>query len=162
MAVLPTACFPDVRLCRLTKAEHRPGLDGESARLWGGRWNSPGVAMVYCASSLALAMLETLVHLPPSMRRTGALPQLLVIGLDVPDDTILTLDLAGLPPNHGIPELRVAGDAWIKSRQCLGLRVPSRVIAPEINVVLNPAHPDMARVIVAETEVFVFDDRLEL
>ena len=151
-----------MRLWRLTKAEHAPGLDGDGARLWGGRWNSPGVAMVYCASSLALAMLETLVHLPPSMRRTGALPQLLAIGLDVPDDTILTLNLAGLPPNHGIPDFRAVGDAWIKSRQCLGLRVPSRVIAPKIIVVLNTAHPDMARVIVAETEVFVFDDRLEL
>ena len=162
MAVLPVACFPEVRLWRLTKAEHAPGLDGEGARLWGGRWNSPGVVMAYCASSMALAALETLVHLPPSMRGTGALPHLLVIGLDVPDDTILTLDLADLPPNHGIPELRVAGDAWIKSRQCLGLRVPSRVIAPKMDVVLNTAHPDLARVIVAETEVFVFDDRLEL
>ena len=162
MAVLPVACFPDVRLWRLTKAEHAPGLDGEGARLWGGRWNSPGVAMVYCASSLALAALETLVHLPPSLRRTGALPQLLAVRLDVPDDTIMTLDRAGLPPNYGIPDLRAAGDAWIRTRQCLGLRVPSRVIAAEMNVVLNPAHPDMARVIVAGTEVFVFDDRLEL
>ena len=96
------------------------------------------------------------------MRRTGALPRLIAVRLDVPDDTILTLDLATLPPNYGIPDLRAAGDAWIRTRQSLGLRVPSRVIAAEMNVVLNPAHPDMARVIVAETEVFVFDDRLEL
>ena len=151
-----------MRLWQLTKAEHAPGLDGEGARLWGGRWNSPGVAMVYCASSLALAALETLVHLPPAMRRNGALPQLLAVALDLPDDTIMTLDLAGLPPNYGIPDFRAVGDAWIKARKSLGLRVPSRVIAPEMNVVVNPAHLDMARVIVAGMEVFVFDDRLEL
>ncbi|WP_367268713.1 RES domain-containing protein, partial [uncultured Sphingomonas sp.] len=31
---------------RLCKAAHA-ALDGEGARMWGGRWNSPGRAMVY-------------------------------------------------------------------------------------------------------------------
>ena len=35
---------------------------GEGARLFGGRWNSPGHAVVYTAQSLALAALEILVH----------------------------------------------------------------------------------------------------
>lgn len=35
---------------------------GKGARLFGGRWNSPGHAVVYTAQSLALAALEILVH----------------------------------------------------------------------------------------------------
>jgi RES domain-containing protein len=36
-------------------------LDGEGARLYGGRWNSPGVRVAYAADSPALAVLEVLV-----------------------------------------------------------------------------------------------------
>src|SRR5207244_4767494 len=43
---------------------------GEGARLYGGRWNNVGIKMVYTADSLALALLEVLVHL----QDTGVLP----------------------------------------------------------------------------------------
>ena len=39
------------------------------------------------------------------------------------------------------------------------MRVPSRVIPLELNVLLNPRHPAMAEVNVALTQPFVFDDR---
>ena len=38
-------------------------FSGEGARLYGGRWNSPGVSLIYAAGSLSLAQLELLVHL---------------------------------------------------------------------------------------------------
>ena len=47
------------RVCRARYAR----LDGEGARLVGGRWNSPGRAVVYMAESVALAVLENLVHM---------------------------------------------------------------------------------------------------
>ena len=47
---------------RLCKAVYS-ALDGEGARLWGGRWNSAGRPMVYAAASPSLAVLEVLVHL---------------------------------------------------------------------------------------------------
>ena len=47
------------RVCRARYAR----LDGEGANLAGGRWNSPGHAVVYMAQSVALAVLENLVHM---------------------------------------------------------------------------------------------------
>ena len=49
---------------RLARAVY-PALDGEGARLNGGRWNEPGTPIVYTAGSLSLAALEVLVHLNP-------------------------------------------------------------------------------------------------
>ena len=37
---------------------------GDGARIYGGRWNSKGVAVVYTAGSLALASIEMIVNLP--------------------------------------------------------------------------------------------------
>ena len=144
---------------RLTKPAHAPGLDGEGARLWGGRWNSPGVGMVYCATSLALAALEMLVHLPPAMRRAGALPVLVAVGLDVPDDQIGPLNLNLLPDDQDA--CRIWGNQWIASQSGLAMVVQSMVIKQERNVLLNPAHPAMADVRVISQEPFIFDDRLQ-
>src|SRR6266571_1768578 len=38
-------------------------FSGEAARAEGGRWNSPGVRMVYTAGTISLALLELLIHL---------------------------------------------------------------------------------------------------
>ena len=113
--------------------------------------------MVYCASSLALAALELLVHLPPAMRRTGALPPFVAVGLDIADALVADL---GHRANLTRTETRALGDAWLQSATSLGLSVQSRVVLLERNVLLNPRHPDMAKVTVALTEPFVFDDRL--
>ena len=53
-----------MKVFRITKARHtRRAFSGEGARLAGGRWTYPGEAAVYCSSTLALAALETFVHI---------------------------------------------------------------------------------------------------
>ena len=53
-----------IRAWRIVKTRYSAdAFSGEGARLYGGRWNSPGVAMVYTAGSKSLATLEVLVHL---------------------------------------------------------------------------------------------------
>lgn len=141
---------------RLTKPEHAPGLDGEGARLWGGRWNSPGVPMIYCASSLALAALEVLVHLPPSMRRPGMLPPLVAVGLELPDAEVPHTVGAFFDQN----DCRFHGDNWITNKSDYAVRVPSFVIQRETNVLLNPTHPRMFGIRLLVQEPFVFEDRL--
>lgn len=60
------------------------GLDGEGARLYGGRWNSPGRPMVYTAANPSLVALEMLVHLdlPPEL----APSDYRLLSIRVPDD----------------------------------------------------------------------------
>ena len=146
-----------MRVWRLTKPHYAPGLDGEGARLWGGRWNSPGVPMVYTAGSLALAALEYFVHLPPAMRQPGRLPPLVAVALDIPDDLPLEIG-ASLPTD--MTASRNVGDNWIRGKDSLGLIVPSFAIPHDTNILLNPAHPDMRRITVGLTVPFTFDPRL--
>lgn len=146
-----------MRLWRLTKEQFLPGLDGEGARLAGGRWNSPGMPVVYCSSSLALAALEALVNIPRLRRRAGELQPLVAVALEVDEAAIAD---PGFPRTQDVAVSRQIGDAWLRSISSLALAVPSRVIPLERNVLLNPRHPAMAEVHVVLTEPFVFDDRL--
>jgi RES domain-containing protein len=61
---------------RLVRAERAAeALSGEGARLYGGRWNPPGIAAVYASESRSLAVLETFVHVPLEAR---AIPFVLI------------------------------------------------------------------------------------
>ena len=56
---------------RIVRAGY-PLFDGSGAARWGGRWTSPGKAVIHAAESYALAVLENLVHfnaseLPPHL-----------------------------------------------------------------------------------------------
>ncbi len=77
------------RICRRRYAAD--AASGEGARLYGGRWNSRGVSVVYASTSLALAAIETFVNLEPNLQPgdlvsiEGEIPaQLEVARLDSP------------------------------------------------------------------------------
>ena len=69
---------------RLVRAEFADQLDGEGARLFGGRWNSRGRNALYTSSHLSLSVLEVYVHIPPELR--DELPALRAVEISVPDD----------------------------------------------------------------------------
>jgi RES domain-containing protein len=151
-----------MRVWRLTKAQFSPGLDGEGARLAGGRWNSPGKPVVYCSMHLSLAALEALVHVTPAMRRREVFPELRKVGLGIPDDLVLEHWQGTARADH-FPtrdESRAFGDGWLAQARAVGLLVPSAIIPEEPNLLLNPLHPDFPRIAVDSNDVFRFDDRL--
>jgi RES domain-containing protein len=139
---------------RLCKAVHS-ALDGEGARLWGGRWNSAGRPMVYAAASPSLAVLEVLVHLdlPAEL-----LPNdLRLLTIEIPDNVATrTLDPS---PTEDV-DCRAAGDAFLVRGDALALMVRSVIVPQERNVLLNVRHADMARVTVQDSTAFQFDPRL--
>lgn len=146
-----------MRLWQLVEPEQLPGLSGEGTRKNGGRWNSPGLPAVYCASSLALAALEVFVNLPRDKRRKGKIPTHKAVEYELPDDLC---KLSGFPGAMPEEKTRPLGDAWLESLECLALSVPSNVVPLEANVVLNPRHADMDKVKVLRVEPFDFDPRL--
>ena len=144
------------RICRRAFAE----LDGEGARLYGGRWNSEGVPVVYASTSLALAALEYLVHLDVSMVPSD----LVSVQLEVPADVSMEqVEPAALPIDWNAtsdhPRCVDIGDDWIERAESCVLLVPSAVIPTSWNALLNPAHADTRRVTTV-TQPFALDRRL--
>jgi RES domain-containing protein len=148
-----------MRVFRIARSVY-PVLDGEGASRLGGRWNSPGVPIVYCAGSRALAILKVLVW-----SRLGNIPlDLGLFGIHVPDEaSVETVALQTLAPEWRAPDyagLRDVGDEWARSRRSLVLAVPSVIVPEEQNYLLNPLHPQARGVRVASSRPFTFDPRL--
>ena len=88
---------------------------------------------------------------------------LLIAEASVPDRFVATLDLALLPPNwRGLNNeiCRNLGSDWAASRSSLALKVPSAVVEGEWNVLLNPKHPQLAKVQIADSKPFRYDERM--
>ncbi|MDC0711615.1 RES family NAD+ phosphorylase [Stigmatella sp. ncwal1] len=152
---------PPGRLWRLSTVKYAAtALDGEGARRVGGRWNSPGRRSVYLSEHLSLAALEVLVHFTKATA-----PDHLAIALDVPDDiAVYELPLSALPADwraeEAPPSTQHLGDAWLQRAAEPLMRVPSVIVPEESNFVLNPSHPDAARIKSLAPVRFTFDPRL--
>lgn len=135
-------------------------FDGEGARLYGGRWNSPGVPAVYLAESRALAALEILVHASREALRLDWI----VIELDVPDSLIDKVPPSRLPENWRFqpasPQAQTFGSRWLRDVRNLALLLPSVVIPDEKSLLLNPKHPAMRNLKPGKPRPFSFDPRL--
>jgi RES domain-containing protein len=145
------------RLCRAGfKA-----LDGEGARLYGGRWNSPGRPVIYTSSTLALAALEYLVHVEPA----DAPADLVALTIEIPDALpVQTVAVSSLPKGWakatGSTACQDIGDAWLAAGACSLLRVPAAPIPEDANVLVNPLHPAAAKIAIVSERPFTFDPRL--
>jgi RES domain-containing protein len=120
-------------------------MDGEGARLYGGRWNPTGLSAVYLAESRALAALEILVHAPrEALRLEWRI-------IKVPDDW------REQPTSIGAQ--RYGGD-WLRRGEGVALRLPSVIIPQESSLLLNPGHINARELKISRPEVFSFDPRL--
>ena len=145
---------------RLQRSVHLP-LDGEGARKFGGRWNAPGRPVVYTSESLALSVLEMLVHLDSDLFPFDYA----AYRIYVPDDVVqeeVRRDLlpGGWRQSAASRECRRAGDAWLDRGESAILKLPTSVLPHGSNYLLNPRHDDAASIRVLSTEPFHFDPRL--
>ena len=135
-------------------------LSAVGASLVGGRWNSPGLGVIYASRSFAGAMLERLARAGIGrMPRTHVAVEIAIaatVSLEQHDET-------SLPDAWDNADLRVArafGDAWIRERRTAVLVVPSVVARREGNVLINPQHPDFSQIVAGTPEPVVWDARL--
>lgn len=153
--------MPDVltawRFVSPKHGDRRDAFSGEGARLFGGRWNSPGTPMVYSSSSLALAALETLVH--TDRRRFKR--NYVTFKLHLPEELVLELRESDLPEDwraRAVSEgARRIGSAWAEAQASAALSVPSVIIPTERNYLLNPLHPQFSDLVIDLAEAFRFD-----
>ncbi len=133
---------------------------GLGSTFFDSRWHSrTGRQVVYASSSRALCQLEKRVH-------TGglAVKDQILMRLDLPHDVKLddVIDM-GLAAHWAtdVPLTRSLGDDWLSRGASLGLWVPSFVEPLERNLLLNPIHPQYARIrLVVERNPFGFDPRM--
>ena len=116
---------------------------GEGARLYGGRWNSEGISVVYTAEHRSLAMLEVLVHL-----RKPKGYELYSVKFD--ESFVQELATDSLPLNWdaepSTSDTQGIGDNWVMSASSAVLSVPSAIVPEERNYILNPRHADFMHI----------------
>lgn len=129
-------------------------LDGEGARLFGGRWNTPGNPAVYTSLHLSLAVLEYLVHV-----EIDNLPSNLIwLKIEIPEKASIERFPGAAAPNER--DAALFGDEWLRAKRSLCLEVPSAILSVERNIILNPQHAEIAKVKTLENHPFKFDERL--
>lgn len=139
-------------------------LKGIGAALTEGyRWNSPSTYLAYTAESRALATLEVSVHLDFS----EDLPiDRYYVEIDIPDEIeILELRTEDLPNDWDMwpppLETQYIGDDFVKDNVAAVLRVPSSIVPPEYNYLINPNHPEAIKITVVSKRRLIFDQRFK-
>ena len=144
---------------RIASRRH-PVFDGAGAAEYGGRWNSPGRAVIYAARSLSLAMLEQLAQ-----AGTGRLPRHQVcVEITILDAVSTeTVEPRDVPAWDAADRLasRAFGDRWLAEQRSCVLLTPSVIVPAEQNVVINPAHVDFARIKASTPRPLNWDERLK-
>jgi RES domain-containing protein len=134
-------------------------LSGGGGLQAAGRWHTRGKRIVYLADHPASALLEMLVHMDRDLiPATYRLLRVVVSGT-VAMDKVGTDTLASDWRTQ--PALtRQIGDQWLDRSSTALLEVPSVIVPHGKNFLLNPVHPDAAKVAIADVVDAPFDPRL--
>jgi RES domain-containing protein len=144
---------------RITKCKYIHDLSGVGSALYGGRWNSKGVYLLYAAETPSLALLESIAHM------TGLpLEDFCFAKINIPDihiaeikGTELPVGWSGYPPPGNLKSI---GDQFIRNNIFLALKIPSALMPEEHIILLNPFHPDFSKVQTVTVRSLSIDERL--
>ena len=133
---------------------------GEGAWLYGGRWSSPGVRVVYVSEHQSTAALEILVHSLPA----GTGEKYKAFQLEWPDSLTEQFAARDLPArwraSPPTPATMRIGDRWAREQRSAVLALPSAITPADTNFLLNPEHPAFPKIRIAAPVDFEFDPRL--
>lgn len=147
---------------RITSARYskQEAFSGEGALIAGGRWHKKGQRVIYTSENLALATLETYIHLNHLVH----VKKFKVYRVEIPQDLILTPDLSEMIAE--IDSLAISretqdyGTKWLKKKPSAAMALPSVIVPLEKNILLNPAHRDFSRIVIHDPLDHRYDPRL--
>jgi RES domain-containing protein len=142
---------------RIAKEKYIEDLTGFGAKLYGGRWNRPGVAVLYTSSSRALAMLELIVHFDAlsALRQQYCFAVIEIDAkkiIEISSEFYASLNESSL---HIITESH-----FVEQNKSI-LKVPSVVIPQEYNFLLNPVYVDSNLYKIIDIEEVKIVERIE-
>lgn len=146
---------------RLAVQQFADDLSGSGAKLMGGRWNVPGLPVLYTTENISLAALEILVnaerqYIPPTY-------QLLKLLLpDTVEISSISKDKLKKQWKDDFEYTQWIGSEFLKQNKNLVMKVPSAVVDEEHNFLFNPGHSDFKKLKIVATSHFQFDKRLHL
>src|SRR5205814_9569029 len=148
------------RIATETREYRAIDLSGAGAARYPGRWNAEKEPVVYCAPTIAIAVLETAAHVDDS----GLPLNKYVVEIQVPD-TVWALReelvLKTLPPTWGAIPAGAAsveiGSRWLSSLKSPLLMVPSVIIPEERASLINPRHPEATRITAKVVRLFDYN-----
>lgn len=143
-----------MKLWRLYRSKHGPGLDGMGGLYAAGRWHDMGSRVVYFGASPAIVVLEKLAHIDPEFLPSDLLLARFEGNVSVETTDFDTKDL------HAIELTRLHGENFLKHRNNCVLQVPSVLVPEDSNLLLNPQHPDALKIKQVFVRPFAFDNRL--
>ncbi|MBP7393500.1 MAG: RES domain-containing protein [Zoogloea sp.] len=139
--------------------ERHPLWDGTGAALIGGRWSSPGRQVIYASLSYGGAMLEILAH--SGIGRVPTTHRYVIA--EVPESVSVerydATSLAEAWDAESTTSARRFGDQWLSGMRSAILLVPSVVARLEWNALVNPSHPQAARITLSKAERVVWGKR---
>ena len=148
------------RIAAETRDYAATDLSGTGAATRPGRWNDYKEAVVYCAPTIAMAVLETAAHVDDA----GLPLNRYLVEIDVPDATWVRreqVDVAKLPPTwDAIPAGRASvkfGSEWLGSLRSAVLLMPSVIVPEERIALINPGHPNAATITGTLVRRFEYD-----
>jgi len=149
----------DIVTYRIVKENHlESAFDGQGAKVYGGRWNSKGVAVAYTSDSLSLCSLEIFVHLPSYK----LLKDYLYITVVFDSDLVLDAPLFDGWDERPVSKISQAiGDQWVEDNSSSVLRVPSVLMPDGFNYLININHPDSKKIKMGKPYPLDFDRRLK-
>ena len=145
---------------RISRHKYINDFSGTGAKMYGGRWNKEGSALLYTSSHLSLSVLEIMAN----TNRQQVYGNYSYAVLQVPDNLILSLDINDLPPFwQQTPYSKYtveAGTNWANMNKSLALLVPSAVLKEEQTCLINPLHPQCTHIQVSTPKKLILDNRI--
>lgn len=150
-----------MRIYRISKTQYINDLSGEGARLYGGRWNKMGDAMLYFSQNLSLSLLEIIVH----SDYTNLPLDYSFVEAEIPNSCIKKIRSIGFvqPKNDveaAVNQFQMLGSKWLQRKEGLAMKVPSVILQQEHNILINPLHEDFEKLKIIGIHKLDIDPRL--